>query len=505
MKPAIRISLGMVAMNTSLLIGADWVLEFFPDPNVPVLEARADLAESLAVQYSSLVSADRLPDMLPAMEAVVKQMPEVLSMNLRRFTGEPMATTTEHAALWKISATTKSTPTQVRIPIFKGENQWAVLEVRFDSLPTSGILGVLKMPFYKLMLVMAVAGFLVYLLYLSRTLRYLDPSSVVPSRVRAALDQLVEGVFILDHNQRIVLVNSSFAKKVDRTSEDMIGLDASDLPWLRDSTAQQSDEYPWSVAIDHGIRQTDERLELQSPTLGICVLTTNVSPIIDGGGKRRGALVSFNDITEIERMNEGLKTTLQNLEASNEEVQNINEELFRLATVDPLTECFNRRAFFEKLEVEFALAMREGLQLSVVMADIDHFKKINDDFGHATGDIVIKDMANTLNESIENTDFVGRYGGEEFCLVLVGSDEEAARRVSDRARSAFEALYKNSDSATAGRQITASFGLSTMKSGAENVTEFIHQADQALYESKNNGRNRVTSWLDKNDSLKKAS
>ena len=505
MTPAIRISLGIVAMTTSLLFAADWALDLFPDPYAPALEARQDLTESLAIQYSSLVTADRIPDMQLAMELVVEQIPDVLSMSLQQSNGDAVAITSEHAVLWNEPRTGRSTPTQVLVPIFRGQAPWAVLQVKFDPLPHTGFLGLLGTPLYKLIAVMAGGGFLAYLLYLSRTLRYLDPSTVVPSRVKAALDQLVEGVFILDHDQRIVLVNSAFAKQIGVSPDALIGIDPSNLPWVINDTDSDSSDMPWTVAIREGARITDDRLELQSTTHGKRIFKANVSPIIDGGGKKRGVLASFNDISELERMNEGLRDTLKNLETAHEEVRNKNEELFRLATIDPLTECFNRRAFFEKLELEFELAKRDGLALSVVMADIDHFKRINDDFGHGAGDVVIKDMARMLSESADVNDCVGRYGGEEFCMVLVGTDEQEAIDLGNRARLAFEGLYGASDSVTQGRVVTASFGVSTISFGAVDVAEILNQADVALYESKNNGRNCVTSWIATDVNLRKAS
>lgn len=505
MTPAIRISLGIVSLTITLLFTADWAFGIFPDPYAPELEARQNISESMAIQYSSLVAANRLPDMQFAMESMVEKMPDVLSMNLKKTNGISVAITSEHAALWNENRAERSTPTQVLIPIFQDQTQWAVLQVKFDALPHTGFLGLLSTPLYKLIAAMAGFGFLAYLLYLSRTLRYLDPGTVVPTRVRAALDQLVEGVFILDHEQRIVLVNTSFSNLMSLAPEALIGVDPSGLPWAKTDSRDGSNEMPWEVAIRLGIRIADVRLELQSPELGVRVFKTNVSPIIDGDGKQRGVLASFNDISELERVNEGLRDTVENLEIAHDEVRNKNEELFRLATIDPLTGCLNRRAFFEKLEPEFELAVRDKLKLSVIMADIDHFKRVNDDFGHGTGDAVIKDMASALIESAGMNGCVGRYGGEEFCILLLGTDEYGAIEVSNRARLAFESLYGASDSVTQGRVVTASFGVSAISFGASDVAEILDQADVALYESKNNGRNCATSWIAVDSNKRRAS
>lgn len=504
MTPAIRISLGIVSLTITLIFAADWAFEIFPDPHRLALEARQELAGSLAIDYSSSIGNTPLSDMRATMELLVAQSPEVLSMSLTKIDGDYVTATGEHALQWDKRNEERSTPTQVLIPIFQGQTQWAELQVKFEELPYSGIRGMLSTPLYKLIAIMAVGGFLTYLLFLSRTLSYLDPGKVVPSRVRTALDQLVEGVFILDHEQRIVLVNASFASQMALSPSALIGADPSNLPWVVDKVDNKLRELPWVSAIRSGTRIVDERLELQSPQLGIRVFKANVSPIIDGGGTQRGVLASFNDISELESMNEGLRDTLGNLEEAHEEVRKKNEELFRLATIDPLTECFNRRAFFEKLEPDFVTAKRDKLELSVVMADIDHFKRVNDDFGHSTGDVVIREMAKCLTEAAGIKGCVGRYGGEEFCILLAGATEEKAIDISNQARLAFEALYGAEDSVTGGRVVTASFGVSTIRFGAEDVAGILDQADVALYQSKNNGRNCVTSWIAVDTNCRKA-
>jgi len=505
MTPAIRISLGIVALTTSLLLATDWVLKIFPDPYAAALESRQNLSESLANQYSAFMSSDQLSELQQDMASKIETAPDILSMSFEKMNGRTLASTSEHAKLWIENGLEHSTPTQVLIPIFRGDVQWGVLKVKYDALPYSGFSGLLKTPLYKMIAVMAVAGFLAYLVYLSRMLRYLDPSSVVPGRVQAALDQLVEGVFILDRNHCIVLVNSAFAIKVGLSPDALIGVNPSNLPWIRTNKNNESTDMPWTLATCEGTRFTDVRLELQSPNLGIRVFTVNISPVLDDGGEQRGVIASFNDISELEYTNEGLKETLNNLEAAHEDVRTKNKELFRLATIDSLTECFNRRAFFEKLEAEFQLAMRDSLTLSVIMADIDNFKKINDDFGHGTGDIVIREMASTLMSLAGPNDCVGRYGGEEFCFLLVGAGEDVAIQLSDRARLDFESLFGLPDSDTKGRIVTASFGVSTFSFGAESVEELLNQADVALYASKNSGRNRVTSWIDTAGGLRRAS
>lgn len=505
MKPAVRLSLGIVALSTSLLLIADSILDVFPDQNTAVLEQRLNLAESLAVQYTELVTADRLPQVEPIMDALVSQRSDVLSMSLRTRDGQELAATTRHQSLWERTGDTRSTPTQVQIPILRNTERWGTLEVKFEDLPSVGLLGLMSNPLYRLIALMAALGFFAYLIYLSRTLRHLDPSTVIPERVRAALDQLVEGVFILDHDQHIVLVNVAFAKNFDCSPNALMGRDPASFNWKNFHKSNSLEELPWITAMRDGVRRTNVRLELDSPSRGLRVFSCNVSPISDDRNKTRGALATLDDISELEETNAGLQKALHELERMHAEVHDKNEELALLARTDSLTECLNRRAFFEKLSLEFKLAKRDNLQLSLVMADIDFFKNVNDKFGHAIGDAVIKDMANTLKSCLRANDAVGRYGGEEFCILLVGADAEAAEGVSERARLAFEKRSRASDSATGGRPVTASFGLSTLAYGAEDATALLNQADKALYWSKHMGRNRVTRWIDLGDDARAVS
>lgn len=497
MKPAVRISLGIVALSTSLLLLADTVFGIFPDPNAAVIESRLDLSESLGVQYTSMVSADRLPEMRAAMESLVNQRADILSLSLVAHDGKQLAATSEHAALWRPTLDSRSTPTQIQVPILRGTERWGTLQIRFDELPVSGLLGLLNTPLYKLVGIMAGAGFIAYLFYMSRTLRYLDPNAVVPDRVRAAMDQLVEGVFILDEKQRIVLVNNAFARNLGCSPEQLMGKNPRAFDWIDDTDRLIEDAaLPWSQSIRDGARREDIRLKLRTDKRGTRVFSCNVSPISDKQGNRRGILASLDDTSEIEAANAELRRALSELETANAEVKKKNEKLFTLATVDALTGCLNRRAFLSKLETEFRLARRDSLELSVVMADIDHFKSINDTYGHATGDEIIKEMAGALSRSARANDFVGRLGGEEFCMMLVGADATAALQVANRAREAFKESTGQASSATGGKAVTASFGVSSCSFGAADVAQLLDQSDQALYASKNGGRDQVTSWSD---------
>jgi len=165
------------------------------------------------------------------------------------------------------------------------------------------------------------------------------------------------------------------------------------------------------------------------------------------------------------------------------------EELERLANFDSLTGLYNRRAILRRLDEEIKHANRYREELSLSMVDIDHFKKVNDQYGHLTGDDVLEKLATLLRQNIRGPDSVGRYGGEEFIIILSKADLSAALVVAERIRKAIEmAEMKDSEGSVFG--ITVSLGLSSYRPG-EDKYSLISRADDALYKAKENGRNRV--------------
>jgi diguanylate cyclase (GGDEF)-like protein len=157
----------------------------------------------------------------------------------------------------------------------------------------------------------------------------------------------------------------------------------------------------------------------------------------------------------------------------------------RQAMVDSLTGLANRRSLEETLRSELARAGRFGDTVSLVMADLDEFKRVNDAFGHATGDEVLQAFAKTLRETVRESDVAGRWGGEEFALVLTGTDAAGGARLAERARAAIA----DHDFGPIGR-VTASFGVASFPE-SEELGELLAAADSALYEAKRAGRNRV--------------
>lgn len=176
-----------------------------------------------------------------------------------------------------------------------------------------------------------------------------------------------------------------------------------------------------------------------------------------------------------------------------DELRRSNLLLLELAQTDPLTRLCNRRHLYEKLDVEINRCIRGGNPISLVMADIDHFKKVNDQFGHQAGDEALVRVSDLLLEELRTYDLAARYGGEEFCLVLPETNLNAAIEVAERIRHKAETIKFRAPMDH--EVLTMSFGVATYDGQEGTIDELIRLADNALYIAKNSGRNQVQSMV----------
>lgn len=180
------------------------------------------------------------------------------------------------------------------------------------------------------------------------------------------------------------------------------------------------------------------------------------------------------------------------LSESQQALEEVNGLLKEMAYTDPLTKLYNRRHFFERSETELGRDQRSNEPTSVIMLDIDRFKSINDNFGHAAGDFVLVKLADILGSSVRDYDIFGRFGGEEFIVCCPSTHTEGAVLVAERLRKAIEEaefIWEQTPLA-----VTSSFGVATSEPGSTCILDdLVSIADKHLYTAKENGRNRVES------------
>lgn len=186
-------------------------------------------------------------------------------------------------------------------------------------------------------------------------------------------------------------------------------------------------------------------------------------------------------------LNNGLKESQKQIERLNQELREVQSQSMR----DPLTAVANRRAFDMRLEAEVGHSEALGHDLCLVLADIDHFKRVNDTYGHPIGDAVLRVFASIISRNIKGQDMVARYGGEEFAIILPGTDVRSAFPLVDRIRDEFDQkdlVIKHTKQRIG--KVTASFGISSFRPGS-CARDLIRRADDQLYLAKNAGRNLV--------------
>lgn len=492
LSPAARIALGLISLVAALLLLVDITLELVPTDVEIQRKIRQSTSERLAVQVASLIQMQQVDGLKATLQAALARDRDILSLAVRQQDGRILIQAGDHLRHWQPPANGLSTLTHVRVPLLQDRSPWGNVEISYRPVTPQTLTAWLRQPLVALFFVIVPAGFLAFYLYIRRSLQYLDPTSAIPDRVRTAFDTLNEGVAVIDPDGRIMLCNKAFRLLHPHASQDLTGRALHEQTWLTgDDTARSQ---PWIKAMETNAPVTGHPVLITQPDQSVSRLIVNAAPIQDGAGKLRGCLVSFHDETELHHANEQMRDALGKLEASRRQIEAQNLELVRLATRDPLTGCYNRRAFFDAAEPLLAQAREQGRRLCCVMTDIDHFKRVNDTYGHAIGDQAILAVARALSAGLRTDDLLCRYGGEEFCILLPDSTPEQALNITERLRADIERNAGASVRSIEGLHFTSSFGVACFSPDLSGISELIELADHALYSSKHNGRNRVTRW-----------
>ena len=487
-----RISIGLISLLLLLAILLEFFLGAFSQQTEDTKNIRLRLTENIALQITMAIQTTDLQAVNRIADQLILDEKELLSIGLRNFDGELLVDRSMHTSKWNLPEDASSSLTQVRIPIYTNEAIWGHIELVFAPNRPNQFSDWLQDPLILSILLFVLIGTVIIYLYLRRTLQHLDPSIVVPQRVRAAFDTLFEGVVLLDTQQRIVLVNNSFIQIAPEQKGTWLGKSIESLTWLTESLSENQDEWPWRYVSRE--RQPIESIPIEmidSLSSESSHVLLSAAPILDDEGRYRGCILSLSDVSELHRMNEELRQTITALDASNQQIKEQNEELQRLATTDPLTGCLNRRAFYQRLSEIVSAAKRTHKPISCLMTDIDFFKRFNDTYGHAIGDQVLIAVSEAFKIGIREHDLLARFGGEEFCIVFPGLDLDDTVVIAERLRTFIEKHAGEGVETNEKITITSSFGVSTLCFNTLNTEQMIQQADEALYLAKHTGRNRV--------------
>jgi len=312
---------------------------------------------------------------------------------------------------------------------------------------------------------------------LALTMWRLKLLDLVPVARETLVDGMSDGILVLDLKGRIVDINHAAAELVGTPDARRIGHPVEEVtarwPGLAEKLTSRGEA-------------TGEVL-LRSP--GGRHVSLNVAPLRDAAGRCSGTLTVLRDITGHFDTEEALHRVNRELQERLREIEGLQTELREQAIRDPLTGLYNRRYLAETLERELARAMREGYPVSLVMADIDHFKNVNDTFGHAAGDLALRSLGSILRSDTRPGDIACRYGGEEFLLVMPNTDARTAAQRAEQLRR----RVAESRVAWLGREvaITLSLGVASFPLYGATGDEVMAAADLALYAAKAAGRDRV--------------
>ena len=300
---------------------------------------------------------------------------------------------------------------------------------------------------------------------------------LIPVARSYLIETMHDGVLVLDGQNRIVDINPAMETFIQGKASSYIGKNAFEAlkPWM-EKTGLIQDE-------------NESRSELTVPLDPSLYLDLRVTPLYDRNQVLSGRLMVFRDITERKQVERQLRHANYKLQGQLIEIGLLQSKLREQAIRDSLTNLFNRRYLEETLDRELSRAARENYPVCVIMIDLDHFKRINDTYGHEAGDLVLRAIADVLTEHSRRGDFACRYGGEEFVITMPNITMDVAYERAESLRQSLNLL--NVPYEYYSLSVTISMGIACFPESGQTRESILRAADRALYAAKEAGRDHI--------------
>src|SRR6266498_1131730 len=304
--------------------------------------------------------------------------------------------------------------------------------------------------------------------------------NIIPVARSHIIESMSDGVLVIDPENRIVDINPAMENFLNQKPTSFLGKSVAEILeiWLDQNDVLTSEQEAWT--------------ELRIPNAPSRYLDLRITPLYDDFERLNGRLMVFRDVTERKQIEKRLRSANDRLQLQLIEIGTLQSKLRSQAIKDPLTDLFNRRYLDETFDRELARAARESYPVCVIMLDIDHFKKVNDTYGHEAGDFILKALAKTLSARNRRGDFVCRFGGEEFVVVMPNMAVDTAYKRAEDLRTALNSLH-----VPYGRfnlTITISMGIASYPANGENRESVLRAADRAMYAAKKAGRDHILTY-----------
>lgn len=303
---------------------------------------------------------------------------------------------------------------------------------------------------------------------------------LIPVARSYLIENMSDGLLVLDEQNRILDINPAMGNFLDDKISSYIGKNAGEV------------FSEWMEQIDFLDEKIETRIELKVPKDPSRYLDLRVTPLYDRQHSLSGRLLIFRDITQRKQVEKRLRYVNDRQQSQLIEIGLLQSKLREQAIRDPLTNLFNRRYLEETLDHEIARASRDGYSICIMMIDLDHFKKVNDTYGHEAGDNVLKAIAATLSTETRRGDFASRYGGEEFVVVMPNIDKPVAYERAEKLRNTLNSLYI--PYGIYSLTITISMGIASYPTNGLTRESILRAADKAMYAAKEAGRDHILSY-----------